>query len=1413
MNLNIDKYGGLTVVPIRCGSNYGTAFFVGKTQLMTATHILKSHINNPETVNIEVLVGSEWKHCSIAAKFHPVDITLLNCTVESVAGDFLELLASEFYERQDLKVIGYPKEIGNGIDYFGIDIKSTRELKSNGRGFDILVLRTDPLALASYNGFSGSPVFNHKGSVIGVTTDQFYNTLSYASIKSIKDQLEFHKIRVNANSESYDITEYGLGRAQELLEKKIKKVGERYSPKTHVDNDDLNNKLLAFCKVGLDDKYKLALKMMSAIFDIAKESFPKVYSFISDKKIFGLENNPLLDYLENGEYKPIIGDIVGWLFDYTPKNSNVKLIQNPLRAKVIKVASLMGELNEMDEYIHSKFMCITADAGQGKTHSLCHFAESNNCFCNFYLFFGTDFSDKDAEKTIIELMGWEKEGFEGLDAKMEKSNRYAIIIVDAVNEGSGSLYWETNIDLLKDKIAKYSRIKLIVSFRNMQATDVLKEKINNNKTDWVYLNIPGFENTKAAVEAYFDKYYVRFNVEDAIKYIEFKSPLYLKIFCEVHHKLHYGYDNTTLPNRAIIYKEYLKKRNGRISLMTDEDPLEQVTIKCIEQIVSCSFKKHLCFDVTRKEAKDIANAICPNRLWDKNLLNNLLKENILKEYSLKWIKNDRIDLIGFEYDSIGDYLKMRELLNEDSTDESILEYIKDGLAKISPGMGMDAYRSPFANVLTYLFSEWEPDINVLTKQILSNELLKRCFIDSLPYQKFTEEYYEKLKSVLKDLIRDDKKVFKPENVVRNFSIYKYHILNELHEQLMELDMKTRDEVWTCEVNKLFDNYGLLPYLFDYFNTEESNFKELAQLICWLMTTSYPVLKAKLVKLLKLIFDKQGKLILTIIKLMENANDPYIHQGLYSAAYASMVLSRDKEIAKEVATHIQSIYYKDKKSAPKDLVVRHWSMKIIELASHLNPDYFGWAELIALMPFDSVKDPFLLGDLNSPWEKDTFFGIDGGGADSLHHSLFYWDFYRYIIGGNSNIYSPMFRFGENDGVLLRDVASAIAYIIKDQYKYSAALSEYDKSVYHGDRFNQNKERIGKKYQWLGYFQVLSYLCDHCLMRIDRYSEDERDASHNFPWLTGTIKRTDPTIPMEEDLSIYTSEKFALIPNDFKSIDSFEEWVNDEKLLPSLHHIIKDNEAGEWVILNAYDSQEVDSDGFRCDATVWYHGILIEDNDKVNFEKWCLLQNIDHDFREEEDYEYQWNDYPWAERYKERGHCTSMKEYLSAPCDVWAAHTTQLQEDFTGSNNDDEFEGSMDMPTEKIMSTLKLHTAERGIIRDDAGNVVAINICRSNRIKALVIKREILNYFLSESNMSLYYFNTSLKEVFGTTRFYKRQRLNALFRYEKIGTVNCLVPFTNCKSANPSQSSKIESLDYLWEELISNISNNLDTDNSK
>ena len=78
------------------------------------------------------------------------------------------------------------------------------------------------------------------------------------------------------------------------------------------------------------------------------------------------------------------------------------------------------------------------------------------------------------------------------------------------------------------------------------------------------------------------------------------------------------------------------------------------------------------------------------------------------------------------------------------------------------------------------------------------------------------------------------------------------------------------------------------------------------------------------------------------------------------------------------------------------------------------------------------------------------------------------------------------------------------------------------------------------------------------------------------------------------------------------------------------------------------------------------------------------------------------------------------------------------------------------------------------------------------------------------MSLYYFNTSLKEVLGATRFYKQQRLNALFRYEKIGDIHCLVPFMNCET--PKQS-KIESFDYLWEELINDIGKNIDADDGK
>ena len=42
-----------------------------------------------------------------------------------------------------------------------------------------------------------------------------------------------------------------------------------------------------------------------------------------------------------------------------------------------------------------------------------------------------------------------------------------------------------------------------------------------------------------------------------------------------------------------------------------------------------------------------------------------------------------------------------------------------------------------------------------------------------------------------------------------------------------------------------------------------------------------------------------------------------------------------------------------------------------------------------------------------------------------------------------------------------------------------------------------ERMGKKYQWIAYHEILAYLADHFQYR-EQYAEDENDQHYQGPW---------------------------------------------------------------------------------------------------------------------------------------------------------------------------------------------------------------------------------------------------------------------------------------------------------------------------
>lgn len=110
------------------------------------------------------------------------DVVILKCT-KHIPHETLQLLAAEFNEDLELKVIGYPSELGNNKDLISLSIRNRQQV--HRLEYDIVVIREDTLALYSYKGFSGSPVINEFGSVIGIMTRSVSQTLGYISIRQL----------------------------------------------------------------------------------------------------------------------------------------------------------------------------------------------------------------------------------------------------------------------------------------------------------------------------------------------------------------------------------------------------------------------------------------------------------------------------------------------------------------------------------------------------------------------------------------------------------------------------------------------------------------------------------------------------------------------------------------------------------------------------------------------------------------------------------------------------------------------------------------------------------------------------------------------------------------------------------------------------------------------------------------------------------------------------------------------------------------------------------------------------------------------------------------------------------------------------------------------------------------------------
>lgn len=1017
-----------SIVPVECGKEKGTAFFVTPDTLVTARHVVADKEMNDSPVLISTKPPVLCDVIYIAAEGDNIDVVLLKCR-DYQQNDSLRLLAAEFNEERQLTITGYPKEFGNCTELISIEVRD--RLGTPKEDYDSMVVRTDALAFTSYKGFSGSPVLNESGSVIGVVVNQYSGSLGYVSIKSLGARLENIGVEVYKDWQSEDFSPCGRGTSQRQVEKAISYAALRYNRVLHVVDANLDAEIDLFAKIESRTEIEKNLA------DIESIVLGTIFSFTRSFKKY-----------KKGCFEELFDILYTWREEHDEKDMDSKTIDF-----FKEIYSRIYPLIEQWKRAKNQFLQLKGTAGMGKTHYVCATAERLCKDMNVYLLFGSRFTEAlDFETQLCEMMYLKGNNIKRLNNEMLIENTNALIIIDALNEGATENFWNVALRRLKSILKDCDRVKVLTTYREGDGShfDFPCETIE----------LKGFEDsiTQEAVKKYFDFYQID-DEEGTLrqKYqMEFKEPLFLSMFCMVAHRnIRFLFGHFTYSD---LFHEYIKYRNEIVSKGVDEDSHSNVTEQALMQFANYSLYYNKCDDISRKKARHYTDQICRGRMWSNSLLNWLLKENLVLATGHEG------ENIMFGYQKMGDFL-MADIFKQNKMSEE---------AKIDFVLEKGCKREDFSyrRFLMALLSDWE-----LTPKLLEMEKSKQMcslILSCLNHQ-------GKNKKLIHDWIQKNN-IFSVQILHDYMKVLSFDIFMSAHQVLKKTEIVHRDIAWSTMINKVYANryhdeqkieafINIMPK-----DNSDKEWGKVIILLCWMCTTPHPFVRGKIMRKLVEIFEKEPNMALFALSEFYDCNDPYVMQIIACAIYGHLIRNRNSKEAGEIAELVLQFFYENHK-APEDILIRQWTMLILAFADEITGSnkYFGKLR----PPFDSPKPSDSIVDGMDKIGK-KYFGVSKG-SWRMYETLYgFSDFNRYILGTNGRDKSCVFMNTEKsvvEGIPLVDIMLLIANIAKHNFKWNDELGKLDDNVYSEDRYNNLTERFGKKYLWLALFKADALLSDH------------------------------------------------------------------------------------------------------------------------------------------------------------------------------------------------------------------------------------------------------------------------------------------------------------------------------------------------
>lgn len=1060
------------------------------------------------------------------------------------------------------------------------------------------------------------------------------------------------------------------------LQSSIDSLGKRYTPEVNVEVDIVkyfdglarNKKFQSQLAELQDELLGEARKALHIQLDNFKEELSNYLLQLENAySQLNFNSEQTLNYKAISD---VLFKMDDFLHQCLKKYSASRAISNDKFHRLTKIMNLILKYQSFLEspsaiLSNRPYLLLRGEAGIGKSHLLADIALKRQKEGHFsLLLLGQHFVSEENPWTqildnILRLRGLTTDEFLGaLNAKAEANRSRIIVFIDAINEGKGPYFWQDHLRSFIRSFEKYKWLGLVISIRS--SYEKLIADYEHLPED-VILRIThhGFAYNEYQASKIFFRHYNIQQPAIPLLHHEFRNPLFLKLFCEGLSKNGY----TTIPDGyegiTTIIGYFIKGVNRRLSNPKRLHYPESINLvdKAIKLLIEMKIERGSHF-IPYEEACEKLQELLRKYSSKGHFIESLISEGIIARNVFQVAKDQYVDVVYFAYERFADHFETSYLL-EKYLDKNNLE-----IAFSSNGMLYEIVKdenSCYVNkglleaLSIQLPERYGVELYELATESKDYYPFVEAFVDSLVWRKsdtITPKLIEYINShVLKFKGTHDRFY----EVLLLLAVRPNHFFNAnfLHNHLMRFSMADRDSWWTTFIHDRFHDETPIKRMVDWAWEEEDNSYLSNESILltsitlsWFLTSSNRFLRDSATKALVNLLQNRIDVLKKLLEKFSEVNDIYVLERLYAVAYGCALRTTHKQDLKELSIYIYNQIFNKEYVIPH-ILLRDYARGVIEYTltfdsslpidvSRIRPPYKNqWNRNEVLEDIDVSKYRFDYKSENFQphyWSQNEILS-----SMATTSSGDYGDFGRYVFESAFSSWEDLDVKKLSHWAIKR--VFELGYDVEKHGEFDRSASRYGD----GGRSGRKAERIGKKYQWIAFYELLALVSDTFPMYdYDYNSWNKIKVNYEGPW-NPYVRDIDPTLLIRKTRVEKEGISSWWIPVNYSSweLDN-DEWVQstDDLPQPDKFLLVKDEYGNEWFVLESYpewsEPKKLGEDKWeRTYKRLWYQfrSYLVPQYGYRKLYNWLSEQNFMGRWMPEAESKYQIfsREYYWSPAY--------------------------------------------------------------------------------------------------------------------------------------------------------------------------------------